>query len=236
MQVALVSDIHAHRVALEAVLAEIDRLGVDQVICLGDVVDVGPHPAQTLAILREREIVCVRGNHDPLDEGPSHAFLRDLEEWTRAQLGAEARAWLASRPLEHAVDLDGTRLHCVHGSPRSVREDVLATTPDDELDAWTRHLDFDVLACGHTHVSMARRLAGRWVVNVGSTGQPFAAPYAGEGSPVILPFFEFAIVRGGRRGPSVELRRVPADRAQVERATRESGMPHAEAWLAQWRW
>ena len=69
MQVALVSDVHSHLVALDAVLAETDRLGVDRVLCLGDIVDLGPQPTETIARLRERNVTCIQGNHDPLDDG-----------------------------------------------------------------------------------------------------------------------------------------------------------------------
>lgn len=235
MRVALVSDVHSNLVALDAVLAEIDALGVDRVICLGDIVDLGPQPSETIARLRERGVACIQGNHDPLDDGPTIPFLADVETWTRAQLSGADLDWLLHLPADLAVDLDGTRLLCVHGSPRSFRDDILASTPDDRLREWTAGLEFDVMACGHTHVQLLRRLDTRWIVNVGSTGQPFAAPFAGEGSPTLLPFYEWAILEGGRR-PRVDLHRTPADRAALERATRASGMPHAEAWVAQWRW
>ncbi|MCB9598537.1 MAG: metallophosphoesterase family protein [Sandaracinaceae bacterium] len=236
MQVALISDIHSHLVALDAVLDELDRIGVDRVVCLGDIVDLGPYPTETIARLRERNVSCIQGNHDPLDDGPTIPFLADVEAWTRDALSAEDLAWLEGLPKELTLDLDGTKLHCVHGSPRSFTDDILATTPDDVLRSWTDAVDFDVLACGHTHVQLLRRLGSRWIVNVGSTGQPFEQPFAGQGEPTILPFYEFAIVKGGRTGPAVELRRLAADRAAVERATRASQMPHAEQWLGQWRW
>lgn len=236
MQVALVSDVHSNLVALDAVLVETDRLKVDRVLCLGDIVDLGPQPTETIARLRDRGVSCIQGNHDPLDDGPTIPFLADVESWTREQLSGEDLDWLLGLPLELTLDLAGVRLHCVHGSPRSFRDDILPGTSDEQLRAWIGDLEYDVLACGHTHVQLARRLDERWIVNVGSTGQPFLRPFAGEGSPTILPFYEYAIIRGGAEGPSVELRRLAADRDAVERATRASRMPHAEAWLAQWRW
>ena len=236
MQVALLSDIHSHLVALDAVLADAARAGVDRILCLGDIVDVGPQPRETIARLRERNIECIRGNHDPLDEEPLLPFLADVEAWTLSLLSAEERAWLRDLPEEMEFEIDGTRLWCVHGSPRSCTEEILATTPNETLRQWSLGRDFDVLACGHTHVPFVRRLDQQWVVNVGSAGQPFREVQRGATAPEILPWFEYAILRTSSRGPHIELRRVPADRALVEEATRASGMPHQEQWLALFRW
>ncbi len=52
MRVALISDIHGNRVALETVLAAIERDAPDQIVCLGDVAAMGPDPGGTLDLLR----------------------------------------------------------------------------------------------------------------------------------------------------------------------------------------
>ena len=61
---ALLSDIHGNEEALKVVLAAIDDLAVDQIICLGDSVDYGPRSQQVLSMLRERNIPSIKGNHD----------------------------------------------------------------------------------------------------------------------------------------------------------------------------
>ncbi len=236
MQVALVSDIHSHLVALDAVLEDAARAGVDRVVCLGDIVDLGPQPGETVDRLRERGVACIQGNHDTLDDDPSLPFLADVEAWTREQLSDDQMSWLQGLPLQLDLDLDGVKLWCVHGSPVSFYDELLETTPDSTLRAWVGDHEFDIMACGHTHRALVRRLDERWIVNVGSTGQPFREVQRGDAAPVILPWWEYAIVGGGPAGPSVELRRVPADRDALERATRASGMPHHEQWLSQWRW
>ena len=63
-QFAVISDIHGNLEALLAVLAALDRRGVRDVICLGDVAGYGPHTSQCLELLRRRGIPCLRGNHD----------------------------------------------------------------------------------------------------------------------------------------------------------------------------
>ena len=64
MRYALISDVHSNLPALEAVLADLDALGIDEVYCLGDVVGYGPDPTACADLVRERAWVTVKGNHD----------------------------------------------------------------------------------------------------------------------------------------------------------------------------
>src|ERR1043166_5598625 len=64
MRIALISDLHANEVALRAVLADADRVGCDEIICLGDVATLGPHPNEVIQLLRERTTRRILGNHD----------------------------------------------------------------------------------------------------------------------------------------------------------------------------
>src|SRR3954464_12861230 len=59
---AIVSDIHSNLEAFTAVLAEIDRRGVQQIVCLGDVVGYGPNPMECLDLVRKRFCVSLMGN------------------------------------------------------------------------------------------------------------------------------------------------------------------------------
>jgi putative phosphoesterase len=232
--VAFISDLHANLVALDAALAEIDALGVTQIICLGDIVDLGPEPQAVADRLAQREVRCVRGNHDPLDEHPGHPLLQAIEDWTREQLAPATLAELAALPDAIELELDGVRLLCVHGSPRDINDQILAQTPDAELLAWAQGRAFDVLVCGHTHVQLLRRIDARLFVNVGSLGMPFAQPYAGQ-TPEVLPWAEYAIVGVDRGHISVDLRRLPYDLDRYRASLRASGYPGGEAWLDNWR-
>jgi putative phosphoesterase len=172
VRIALISDLHANLVALDAVLADAAAAGADRVICLGDIVSLGPEPRETLARLRDRGIPCLQGNHDPLPPDPP--CLAELEAWCEERLTPEERAWLRALPARIEVPLDGTTtLLCVHGSPRSFDEQVLAETPDADLEAMLADHHAAVTVCGHTHVQLLRRLGDRVVVNVGSVGMPF---------------------------------------------------------------
>jgi diadenosine tetraphosphatase ApaH/serine/threonine PP2A family protein phosphatase len=108
MRLALLADIHSNLEALVAVLAHArDEQRVDGLAFLGDLVGYGPDPVAVLVRIEEeaaRGAVVVQGNHDAavlepkVAEGMNPAALEAIE-WTRGQLGAGERAFLASLPL-----------------------------------------------------------------------------------------------------------------------------------------
>jgi predicted phosphodiesterase len=233
VRLALVSDLHGHLPGLEAIIIDARRVGVDAWFSLGDVVDMGPQPNEVIARLRELGARGVGGNHDPLDERPPIPKLAAMEAWTREALTPESRAWLDALPFDIREEIGGARVWFAHGSPRSDTDQVLADTPEETLRDWLSPGNFDLFACGHTHVQCLRRLDGRAVVNVGSAGMPFEGPFRGA-PPRALPWVEYAIVelRAGR--VSVDLRQVPYDFEEYRRAMFASGCPEPEAWLADW--
>ena len=188
MRIAVLSDIHANLVALDAVLAGIG--GVDQVWHLGDVVGYGPEPDAVVDRLRTLGAVGVRGNHDAAAVGGHeidyfNADARRAMEWTRRTIGAETRSWLAALP-ERRIERD---FEMVHGSPRDPTWEYITTAP-------VARLNLEILTApfclhGHTHLPSVFRdedgfvemlspsdrstllLDGRPILaNPGSVGQP----------------------------------------------------------------
>jgi predicted phosphodiesterase len=242
MRIGLISDIHGNLVALEAVLADIDQAGVDQIICLGDVAALGPQPCEVAARLRTLGCACIMGNHDlevlnpdlvHQDAGLS-PWEVELVEWCVGQLSEADVDYLRSfRPLmEMPLAADGSLL-CFHGSPRSHLEKLLATTPTAELDEMLAGHAATVMAGGHTHVQMLRQHKGLMVVNPGSIGFPLEeVPF--EGMPRYLPWAEYAIIDWVDGVLGVEFRRVSVDLGRVKHAALTSGMPRAASWLELW--
>jgi predicted phosphodiesterase len=108
MRCLVLADVHASLAALEAVLA--DAGAVDEVWCLGDLVDLGPAPEACVERLRELGARCVRGNHD-LGDGPEVRRVPLVGEslgWTRRQLSPSSRAFLEGLP--ERVEVDGLTL------------------------------------------------------------------------------------------------------------------------------
>ena len=99
MRYAIISDVHANPAALEKVLADSARYGVEKVICAGDVVGYGPDPVGTIRILRERNIPVVMGNHDAAvagwrDTDGMIGHARDTDMIHREELGEDELDWL----------------------------------------------------------------------------------------------------------------------------------------------
>ena len=202
MKVAIISDLHSNREALEAVFAHIRASGVSTLYCLGDVVGYGPEPEFCVDLVRGHASLCLMGNHDEALFGDASDFnphARGAIEYTRSRMrprwfsSSEKKArwtWLKDLPLTHREG----RFLFVHGSPRDpVREYVLST--DGFLNPEKLRSVFDsfsgIAVGGHTHhpgvhdeelrfhglegrESLTLPLAEnkKFFVNVGSTGQP----------------------------------------------------------------
>jgi predicted phosphodiesterase len=241
MRLALISDLHANRVALRAVLDDIERLGVDRIVCLGDVATLGPQPRAVIEMLRELECTCILGNHDAfmLDPDLIHTYTEapvivEAVDWCRRQLAAADLDFLRTfRPgLELRLDT-GCGALLFHGSPRSHMEDILATTPPDDLDRLLDGRLAEVMAGGHTHIQMLRQHRGALLVNPGSVGLPFKE-YVNGGAPTLLAHAEYATVEATAGVVSVDLRRVPVDRQALRQAVAACDNPLRSTLLEQY--
>ena len=212
MTVALLSDIHANLVALEAALADLPP--VEAIWVMGDTVGYGPDPADTLALLRERNATLIAGNHDravATGEGIElfNPAARAAAELHRSWLRAEDRDLLAALPvaLEPA---DGYSI--CHGSPR----DPLWEYVFDARTAAFAMAGIAAMRCcvGHTHVPAAFRLAGgKVMINPGSVGQPR------DGDPrAAYALLDVATA-------TAEFRRVEYDIAETQRRMRGRRLP-----------
>jgi putative phosphoesterase len=214
MRLALISDLHANEIALDAVLIDAARAGYDQLVCLGDVATLGPRPREVLARLRDLACPCILGNHDEfmIDEALVRSYsestlIVDSVDGTRASLDADELAFF--RTFQRTLTLDDVFLF--HGTPRSNMEDLLSITPPDEVDRMLQGHRAALMAGGHTHLPMVRQHRGMLLVNPGSLGIPFHEPPAAGKAPTILPRAEYAIVDVTRDRASVDLRRVAID-------------------------
>jgi putative phosphoesterase len=242
MRIALISDLHGVLESAERVLADIAQVGVDQIICLGDVALFGPQPQEVLRLVQALGCPVVMGNTDawaidpqpPARPDADSQRYADVEGWGAALLDtADQRFIRTFQPVVSFAADDRTRLLCFHGSPRSYHEQVLATTPDAALEeALAGHDDVALFAGGHTHTPLVRRFRGSLVVNPGSVGLPFQLRV--DGSASNPPWAEYALVSGSAGELRVELRRVPVDVARIVADAHTSGMPHAGWWVQDW--
>ena len=238
MRIALISDLHANEVALRAVLADIARVGCDEIICLGDVATLGPAPHEVIGMLRDRRCRSILGNHDAfmLDPALIHTYTEapvivDAVEWCRDRLSTDEIEWIRGFVPSLEIPLDGSaKLFLFHGTPRSHMEDLLATTPPDVVDEMLSGHRATVSAGGHTHLQMMRQHRGMLIVNPGSVGLPFKEYVAGK-TPTLLRHAEYAMVEANGHGVGVQLHRVPVDTRAMAAAVAGSDNPLREGLL-----
>ena len=241
MRIALISDIHGNLVALDAVLMDINREQVDQIVCLGDVATIGPQPRQVVARLGSLDLLAIAGNHESYllnpeftdEERDALPWLGEAVDWSIAQLSQADFDYLRSFQPWLEIRFDAAHsLLCFHGSPRSNTDMILATTPAAELDAMLTGFVATVMAGGHSHVQMVRRHNRMMLVNVGSVGEPLEQMPIKE-TTRILPWAEYTIISWVEGVLGIEARRVPIDLEAVRETMVRSDMPTAikeEVW------
>ena len=130
MKYGIISGIHGNREALGAVLRQLDRRGVQRIVCLGDIVGYNADPDECVAMLRERRAICIAGDHDLAGAGRAdpqrypNSALYSLKR-TRRSLSPKSAAYLSSLPPHHALE----RAVLVHEAP----EDLARQFPESRL-------------------------------------------------------------------------------------------------------
>lgn len=235
-RLAILSDQHGNLAAFQAVLAEVDRRGpFDTLVGGGDFVLGGAFPRETLALVIERGLECVRGNTDEwlveaatngqqpatgyTPEQAHTGVLREMDEWAAARLSADQLEFLKGMPLRwETTGPSGQALVVVHATPWSAHPVVLPDAPEDVAERMLDEAGSPVLLYGHIHHAYIRSVGDRTLASVGSIGMPFD----GDWRPC------FAIAEDDGSGWRVEHVRVPYDQAAYLVALADSGVPNAE--------
>jgi predicted phosphodiesterase len=238
VRLALLSDQHANDVAFRAALEDVARLGVEEVVCLGDVAQGGSEPAQTLGRLAALRCETVLGNADALllevpadSPEPITERLLEVREWTLSQLSSSDLEQIRSFTPVVRRKLDGVSLLFFHGSPRCYDDVLLPELEGEALEPFLGH-DAALLAGGHTHLQWGRRIDDALYVNPGSVGISYDR-HAPE-PPELRALAEWALVTVADGAVAVEFRQVPYAIEDVQSAARRSGRPYADEWAAQW--
>lgn len=225
--IAVISDVHANLHALEAVLADVASLGIEEVIVNGDVVNRGPNNVAVLERLLALGYPMTLGNHDDLlrkwidkDDLPAVWFDDPFWEgtaWSARQLDeAGLIGVFRDLPMTYKVARgDAPSLLLSHGSPRHYREGYGKFLSDEDIAEIVQHYPADVLIGSHTHRQMERHWGPYTVLNTGAVGTPFNGD----------PRAQYLIVRLDERDETwtPEFRAVSYDREAALRDFETSG-------------
>jgi len=239
MIVALIADVHANLLALEACLAAARTAGADHLVFLGDLVGYGAEPEEVVARvsgLAEAGAIVIRGNHDEAALRPlpgMNPVAQQAIEWTRGRLSGAAKSFLDALPLAHESD----GILYVHADATAPARWIYVTdaeTARGSIEATAARVTF----CGHVHVPRlyCRVAAGqivqhtprtemeiplsnslRWLAVIGSAGQPR------DGNPAAA----FALYHPQRR--SLTYCRAAYDVEAAAAGVRRAGLPEALA-------
>ncbi|MEM1429755.1 MAG: metallophosphoesterase family protein [Pseudomonadota bacterium] len=218
MRLAVIADVHGNAAALSAVLADLDDLGITEVVNLGDHLS-GPLDAATTAdLLMQRAFHEIRGNHDRALVETAPAEMGASDRVAHDQLDGHHMEWLRSLPPTRLLWED---VFLCHGTPTSdVSYWLERVEPDgairparrDEIQAELGDIPASLFLCAHTHIPrIVQTRCGRTILNPGSVG----CPGYDDDRPVFhemqtgTPNASYAIVEKGPEGWSATFRSLP---------------------------
>lgn len=221
MRIAALYDIHGNLPALEAVLDDVRRVGVDHVLVGGDVLP-GPMPNEAMACVLALDIptTFIHGNCereviaqiDGVGTSSLPAAVLETMRWTARELSpthaAAIRSWPGTATL--TADTLGDVLFC-HATPRDDNEIFTRLTPEAALAPIFASVQQATVICGHTHMQFDRTVGRTRVVNAGSVGMPFGDTRA---CWLLL-------------GPDIELKQTSYDREHAAERVRATRYPQA---------
>lgn len=167
MTIAFISDIHGNYEALKSVLSEIDKEGITQIYCAGDVVGYYSQVNECCDALRDRQIPTVMGNHDWYMVGggfcPRSRSVNDCLAYQRTVIRPDHIAWLRSFPVQMFID----DIHMVHGGWADPIDEYLEPTQD-----YFDRVIGEKFVSGHNHIQVVHQFGSKLYCNPGSVGMP----------------------------------------------------------------
>jgi predicted phosphodiesterase len=233
MRVAVLTDIHGNLAALQAVVQDIQRRGVDQIVNLGDSVSGPLLPLRTARYLMDSGWLHLAGNHERqvLTQGPDQWSPADAH--AHAELGADELAWMATLQPDLPWRDD---IHLCHASPRSDLEYLLDTVEPggvrlasaDEVHERLAGVTAALVLCGHSHhPRIVRTATGQLIVNPGSVGLPAYDDELPHWHVIEngAPDARYAIVERVHGAWQAALLAVPYDHESMARLAEQHGQP-----------
>ena len=168
--IAILADIHANLPAFQSIINELDKLGVQQYLILGDIVGYGPNPKECIDLIQQKGMFCIRGNHDHYV-----AYNGDVRvamgktakwtvDWTLNQLHDDDKMWLGALPVRHQMK----EWMAVHGSPVDksfFNGYVYNMTSERNLDH-LKEINIPVCLHGHSHIQGVYALSKRKYLDI----------------------------------------------------------------------
>ena len=182
MRIAVLTDIHANILALEAVIKDIRVQNIDNVVFLGDLVMTGPRPQEAFdALFLLEPVIWIKGNTDdwfsdinesyiPKDE--REKFFKTLTLWAENRIDTKVKKQLHEKPITADYSIENMNIIFCHGSPFSYSQAIHYEMEKKELEILASQLKSPIIICGHTHVRFSMNYKGIVIQNFGAVSIP----------------------------------------------------------------
>jgi putative phosphoesterase len=162
MKIGIFADVHGHLHELQKTLTLLETLQVDKIVCLGDLVDKGKQSNAVISLMREREIICIQGNHD---KKAQFMWLAHHEE----ALTGNSLDYLESLPETLSFTWAEVTLFLCHENPwKDTSIYVFPTRPTALFEEVAAAVTEQVIIMGHTHHPMCVAVGDKILINPGS--------------------------------------------------------------------
>ncbi|MFJ7183104.1 metallophosphoesterase family protein [Lysinibacillus xylanilyticus] len=223
-KIAIISDIHGNKTALEAVLKDIRLRKIERIFCLGDLIGKGPRGSECIELIQKNCERVVRGNWDVFIQSPTDdVFL----QWYKDRLTEKDYQYLASLPFNIDLELNGQLIRFFHASPRSEFERIsvnhsieqrLSMFENSEI---TNSINYtklpDIVFYGDIHTTFLHTYKKGILCNVGSVG-----------NSLDLTSASYAILDGTHSNNAIQFVRVDYDRQAELIIAEELGLPQLD--------
>ncbi len=238
MRIAAVSDIHSNIFALEAVVADISRAGVDVSVNLGDILYGPIAPRATFDCLMENKFITISGNQDRqiYESTPEEISANPTMQFILDDLGEEPLSWMKSLPFDHQLT---DEVYLCHGTPNSdliyFLENVESGTAQlrdiADIEKLLGENKSDVVLCGHTHTARTVLTnTKQLIVNPASVGLPAYVDDMPNDHAIqsFSPHAAYAIIESTKFGWNVSHVKVAYDHCK---AAKYAGLRKREDWV-----
>ncbi|WP_101846370.1 metallophosphoesterase family protein [Halobacillus sp. Marseille-P3879] len=220
-KIAVISDIHGNKTALDAVMDDIRQRGIERIVCLGDLIGKGPQGSECIQVIKTKCEKVVRGNWDVFIQDSSDD---DFIQWFKDQLSREDYEYLASLPFYFDLEVNGQVIRFFHASPRSEFERILPFHSLEKRLTMFENSEHtgavrqpDIVFYGDIHTAFLHTYECGILCNTGSVG-----------NSLDLTSASYAIIDGSYSTNCIQFIRVNYDREAELQISRDRDLPEYE--------
>ena len=178
MRIAIFSDIHGNREALTSIIEDINNQNINEIICLGDTIGIGPNPKECMDIIIDNNIKTVLGNHElyflkgtEIDDEMGEGEIKH-QNWIKEQITDRQKNYLEKCGMTIEKEYNGKKVLFEHFPIDYNSKDQypfydLKIAKDGSIKTISETLDYDFIFIGHEHIDFS---IDNKLYDVGSSG------------------------------------------------------------------